>query len=160
MWLEGAVQNGWSIAQMQGERARTLGAVVEEQVEATGDEMDEDAFDVPADHLPESAAPSASDSGSDAFVEDGIAAVADADFDHESTTHNFTDATETHADAPPAVRPFENLPTLPADLREAFDNFKLAIVHHRIAKWQEVTQADVLTTLDSLRQLVLAPADE
>ena len=26
MWLEGAVQNGWSIAQMQNERARTLGA--------------------------------------------------------------------------------------------------------------------------------------
>ena len=26
MWLEGAVQNRWSISQMQGERSRTLGA--------------------------------------------------------------------------------------------------------------------------------------
>ncbi len=43
MWLEGAVQNRWSISQMQGERSRTLGALVEEGVEATAVEVDEDA---------------------------------------------------------------------------------------------------------------------
>ena len=43
MWLEGAVQNRWSISQMQGERSRTLGALVEESVEATAVEVDEDA---------------------------------------------------------------------------------------------------------------------
>ena len=43
MWLEGAVQNRWSIAQMQGERSRTLGALVEENVEAMAVEVDEDA---------------------------------------------------------------------------------------------------------------------
>ena len=47
MWLEGAVQNRWSIAQMQGERSRTLGALVEENVEATAVEVDEDAAGVP-----------------------------------------------------------------------------------------------------------------
>ena len=57
------------------------------------------------------------------------------------------------------VRPFENLPTLPADLRDAFDGFKLAIIHHRISNWQEVSREDVLATLEALRQLTLAPAE-
>ncbi len=62
-------------------------------------------------------------------------------------------------DEPTALRPFENLPTLPADLREAFDGFKLAIIHHRISNWQEVSRDDVLATLEALRQLTLAPAE-
>ena len=43
MWLEGAVQNRWSISQMQGERSRTLGALVEESVEAIAVDVDEDS---------------------------------------------------------------------------------------------------------------------
>ncbi len=52
MWLEGAVQNRWSISQMQGERSRTLGALVEESVEAMAVEVDEDAAAEPADLPP------------------------------------------------------------------------------------------------------------
>jgi hypothetical protein len=158
MWLEGAVHNGWSIAQMQGERSQTLGALVEEKVEAAGDEMDEDAFDAPADQQPDSAALSAADSSVDALIEDQGAA--DVDIEDNSPAHDFADSTSAHDNAATPFRPFENLPGLPADLREAFDCFKLAIVNHRIAKWQEVSQSDVLATLDALRQLVLAPADE
>ena len=62
-------------------------------------------------------------------------------------------------DEPAPVRPFENLPALPADLRDAFDGFKLAIIHHRISNWQEVSREDVLATLEALRQLTLAPAE-
>ena len=62
-------------------------------------------------------------------------------------------------DEPLPFRPFENLPVLPADLRDAFDGFKLAIIHHRISNWQEVRLADVLATLEALRQLALAPAE-
>jgi hypothetical protein len=157
MWLEGAVQNCWSIAQMQGERSRTLGAVVEEQVEASAVGMDEDADDVPVDLPPEAAASSANDSATDSWTEADVAT--DAEADGEISSHDMSEVAGSFDDGAPAFRPFENLPDLPADLREAFDNFKLAIVHHRIAKWQEVSQADVLTTLDSLWQLVLAPAD-
>ncbi len=157
MWLEGAVQSGWSIAQMQGERSRTLGALVEEQVEAAAVEMDEDAFDVPADRPPESPAPSAVDSASEASFADEVSV--NAETDGETAGHEFVDVAGSHDEAAPPLRPFENLPDLPADLREAFDSFKLAIVHHRIAKWQEVSQSDMLATLEALRQLVLAPAD-
>jgi hypothetical protein len=157
MWLEGAVQNGWSIAQMQGERSRTLGALVEEQVEAAAVEMDEDAFDAPADRPPEGAAPSAGDAGGETSFADEVSI--DAEANAEAVEHDFADVAGSYDETTPPLRPFENLPDLPADLREAFDSFKLAIVHHRIAKWQEVSQADVMATLDALRQLALAPAD-
>ena len=70
------------------------------------------------------------------------------------------DAADSYAgDEPPPIRPFENLPALPPDLRDAFDGFKLAIIHHRISNWQEVSREDVLATLEALRQLTLAPVD-
>jgi hypothetical protein len=154
MWLEGAVQNRWSISQMQGGRSRTLGALVEESVEATAVEVDEDAA-APAD-LPPLA-------GSASMAEVHDAAEVDAFAEDNSETAGeivAPDAIDSYSsDEPPPLRPFENLPTLPADLREAFDGFKVAIIHHRISNWQEVSREDVLATLDALRQLVLAPAD-
>ncbi len=151
MWLEGAVQNRWSISQMQGERSRTLGALVEESVEATAVDVDEDAA-APADLMPPAGSASTAETYDttevDAFAEDNPAA-------DENVSPDAIDSYT--ADEPPAVRPFENLPHLPADLRDAFDGFKLAIIHHRISNWQEVSREDVLATLDALRQLVLAP---
>ena len=57
----------------------------------------------------------------------------------------------------PFVPPFENLAPLPQDLSDAFEAFKLAIVHHRLAGWQEVACGDVVAALDALRQLALSP---
>ncbi len=157
MWLEGAVQNTWSIAQMQGQRSQTLGALVQEQVEAAAIEMDEDAADVSPDRPPEGPAASANDAGGEAVIEDDFAADAAGEID--AALHDPTEEGDSYDDGAAPLRPFENLPSLPPDLREAFDGFKLAIVHHRLAGWQEVNLEDVLTTLDALRQLALAPAD-
>ncbi|MEI8372274.1 MAG: hypothetical protein WCJ35_05480 [Planctomycetota bacterium] len=152
MWLEGAVQNCWSISQMQGKRSRTLGTLVEESVEATAVEVDEDA--AAPDDFPSSV-------GSASMVEARETADADS---HDAETFEAADesvpfetADSYVGDEP--IRPFENLPTLPADLRDAFDGFKLAIIHHRISNWQEVSIEDVLATLEALRQLVLVPAE-
>jgi len=64
--------------------------------------------------------------------------------------------------APPRelVRPFENLPDLPNDLAEPFDAIKLAILHHKRDRWQQISAADVLHTLDALKALVTAPSDD
>jgi len=153
MWLEGAVQNRWSISQMQGERSRTLGALVEESVEATAVEVDEDATGVPAD-LP----PMASSASMIETRETGDTEADDADASGTAGEHVAFDTTDSNtSDGPPSIRPFENLPSLPADLRDAFDGFKLAIIHHRLSNWQEVSLGDVLATLEALRQLALAP---
>lgn len=60
----------------------------------------------------------------------------------------------------PPVRPFENLAELPDDLADAFDSFKLAILHHKLAGWKEVSRGDVLASLEALKQLALAPTEE
>ncbi len=153
MWLEGAVQNRWSISQMQGKRSRTLGTLVEESVEATAVEVDEDSA-APAD-LPPTV-------GGGSMIEAREGADADS---YEADPSEMTDESvpfetaDSYAGDEPPIRPFENLPALPADLRDAFDGFKLAIIHHRISNWQEVSIEDVLATLEALRQLVLVPAE-
>ena len=65
------------------------------------------------------------------------------------------------ADAPvvPPLRPFESLPSLPPDLNEAFDLFRLAILNHKVSGWREIARSDVLAVLESLKQLALAPAE-
>ena len=56
-------------------------------------------------------------------------------------------------------RPFEDLPPMPDDLKEAFELFKLAVIAHKLAGWKEIAMKDVLAILEGLRQLVRAPAE-
>ncbi len=43
------------------------------------------------------------------------------------------------------VRPFANLTELPDDLADAFEAFKLAVLHHKMDGWQEISREDVLS---------------
>ena len=152
MWLEGAVQNGWSIVQMQGARARTLGALEEPQAAEPTAELDEDATSPDPDRPPESI------SGSIADVFDAEPADAAPTTDGGSHDDAPFDSAESYADEPP-VRPFENLPTLPADVRDAFETFKLVIIHHRLSHWQEISRDDMFAVLDSLHHLAEMPTE-
>jgi hypothetical protein len=51
------------------------------------------------------------------------------------------------------------LPPLPADLKEAFELMKLAILGHKISGWNEIARDDLLSVLESLKQLALAPTE-
>jgi hypothetical protein len=160
MWLEGAVQNQWSVSQMR--KARW---------EATGGGPD-------AESMEADVAPTEFDEDSDPPVEDRADAVPDAQgevrdsaaeaeaapFDASDTWSGDEEVApaEVQADDPaePAarpVRPFENLPPLPSDLADAFEQFKLIVLKHKVAGWNEVPCADVLAALDALKQLVTAP---
>lgn len=158
MWLEGAAQNGWSVAGMKKNRQDTLG-IVEEKNSTPQDTVSEIREDlVPS--LPSTISttidetkaevrslnesPSDDEAPADQPV-DSIAEPANAD---EMTTPD---------SAVNRVRPFEKLGNLPADVVEAFESFKLAILRHKNQQWQEVAMADVLGTLDSLKELALAP---
>lgn len=151
MWLEGAVQNGWSVAQMRQTRWQTLGAPPDQTPrpqDIVASEMDEDAE--PADESGVRVIGEAL--GVVAPVEPGDGAV-EAPWEEPARS----DPGETAA-AP--VRPFEHLPPLPEDLGEAFEAMKLAILHHRLAGWQEISCGEVLAALDALKQFALAPAQE
>ena len=164
MWLEGAVQNGWSVAAMREQRWETLGRLDGDRPQPTdvvASETDED-FE-PArkqDPIPgaitgeydEVAGPrhEGPDFGdSDISGGDSAGSRASAAEDWEAPARA--------GEPVELVRPFENLPELPDDLAEAFDALKLAILHHKTDAWQAISSADVLRTLDALKSLVLAP---
>jgi hypothetical protein len=71
-------------------------------------------------------------------------------------TDNFGDSDNEPAweETEPAESPFASLPSLPVDFAEALEQFKLAIIRHRAAGWSEVSESDVLKSLDALKAFV------
>jgi hypothetical protein len=167
MWLEGAVQNRWSVAAMRRERWQAFGGANSEgphDDDIITAELDEDvdsgnldrllpstsAFDASGPEATDGDPQLDSDFGDDSsFVDDGS--------DPSETATIESDTDEKRIQAPP-VQPFANLPSLPDDLSEAFESFKLAILRHKTAGWQEVARKDVLHALDALKALTTAPA--
>jgi hypothetical protein len=155
MWLEGAVQNAWSVAQMRRQRWEALGTIPGEEPgdgETPTAEPDEDAEPI--------APPSRSMTESTQVVrnperqEEGRASASLEDLPREA---EIEDAVPGERATP--VRPFENLPTLPDDLRDAVEAMKLAILAHKLVGWREISREGVLVVLEGLKQLVLAPAE-
>lgn len=166
MWLEGAVQSKWTVSEMRARRWETLGdkrlgqPADDEIVEA---EFDEDADPAASPELAEVRNP---DDTAEKGARSGVAAKERASRDAAETDDALgvpfdADADDYPADSPSApVRPFEHLGALPDDLAEAFESFKLALLHHKLAGWRDVSREDVLQSLDALKQLALAPTDE
>lgn len=169
MWLEGAVQSGWTVARMRHQRWETLGRVESERPHA-GDivpsETDED-FE-PARNEP----PTTGEMEGKYGVVSGPAHEGPDFGDDEaggssagSTSSTADDAygDESEGASQPTVTlvsPFQNMPELPADLADAFDSFKLALLHHKREGWQEISLTNVLRVLDGLKALAEAPSDE
>jgi hypothetical protein len=160
MWLQGAVESDWSIGQMRDQRWEAHGAPSELKPSAADivtNEVDEDA------NAPDAA-------GAPSALRGAVSEVHDTERGEAEEADYATDAPFDAADSPPAadaraeaapmtVRPFENLPELPDDLKEAFELFKLAILSHKISGWSEISQEQVLGVLESLKRLALAPAE-
>jgi hypothetical protein len=158
MYLEGAVQNGWSIAQMRDGRWEAMGGQPEskpQDADVVAAELDEDVSATNDELL------SATISQSIGEVHDDFSEYDETDAepcDGDSSTAESTGAA-CEAPATPLLRPFESLPPLPADLKEAFELMKLAILAHKVCGWAEIARDDVLSMLESLKQLALAPAE-
>jgi hypothetical protein len=165
MWLEGAARSGWSVAEMRRHRWETLGAIESGRPsddEIVSGEMDED-FDSIAEgtlRVAEGTQPESSSAEKNSRTDQAAESVADRGPPGE-WGEEIPSAVDDAEDSPkPAARrPFAHLVELPDDLSEAFETFKLAIVRHKLAGWQAVSREDVLTALDALRELALAPAE-
>jgi hypothetical protein len=163
MWLEGAVQSGWSVNQMRTQRWQALGSPSAEEprdeIEAEEIDEDADADDPPSDGdgMPDTIHASTEEVFDPDFGDEDDDGDED-DFDSEPSAIESAplDGDESTRATDP-FRPFEKLPRLPDDLAEAFEMFKLAIVAHRMTGWQETTADDVAAALDALKQLALAP---
>lgn len=167
MWLEGAVQNGWSVSQMRRRRWEVLGSLTEQEPregEVFEAELDEDFDPTAADGLSEVRDPAASRTAASDDQEEAISDDAPEDSremaEDEAAPFVSHEDGEGAADMESPVRPFAELPSLPDDVQDACESFKLAILRHKLAGWEEISRDDLLATLDALKQVALAPAGE
>lgn len=173
LWLEGAVQNRWSVSQMREQRWEATGADADQkpkEEDITHSVIDEDYL-APAigrdGGRPYKESDSQSRSGPSGPVYDG------PDFGDGSERTPAASSSSTGMDAVPReveaefamatedatpVQPFRDLADLPEDLAEAFDMFKLGILRHKSAQWEHVKLEAVLSNLDALKQLANAPS--
>ncbi|ADB14916.1 hypothetical protein Psta_0220 [Pirellula staleyi DSM 6068] len=169
MWLEGAMQSRWSVAQMRTRRWETLGSLATENPVAEPTitaEVDED-FEAPRaqPRTGDEITSSLGEVNSTGPLHEGPD-FGDGDGSEFAGTPSNTPWNEeargeydepTAAEKAQLISPFEGLPTLPDDLAEAFDQLKLAIVRHKAAGWKEVSADAVEQTLTAMKALCVAP---
>lgn len=159
MWLEGAVQNRWSVAQMRRQRAETLGLV--DELGPTPDAVQSVSDAWSAEEGTYEAAEPAAEPWSD--VDASPSGSAERNAGDEETPPWDASSSELDADLPEAAaddaaqRPFADLAqlsALPDDLATAFESFQIAILRHKLGGWVEVRPELVVKGLDHLRELV------
>jgi hypothetical protein len=164
MWLEGAVQSGWSVSRMRQQRWETLGRVEADRPrdgDIPSSDLDED-FVAGKETARSKESPGVL-TGSLEEVLGPRPEGPDFGEDDSGPSRGSSPGAEWEGTASPVVdlvRPFENLPQLPDDLADAFENFKLALLHHKTDGWRQISLADVLRSLDALKALAEAPSSE
>lgn len=162
MWLEGAVQNRWSVNEMRRNRWETLGAIPEQQPqenEVVAVETDED-FEPSAKEKDDTVTPRF-DEAHAGPTHEGPDFGDESEAAEKASSESMTSVEQfISADAAPAVRPFENMPDLPEDVAEAFESFKLAILQHRTSGWKDISRDDLIASLEALKMLAMQPVEE
>jgi hypothetical protein len=164
MWLEGAVQNQWSISEMRSQRAEALGLVsgtADIETDAVDAELDEDGADTGGTEVEslQGTIGVVRDAGSD-DTDDDFSSAASRDYDDsESEAEDADEYQQATASTAKPIRPFADLPSLPADVSDAFEAYKLCILRHKLGGWEEISRDDLCASLDALKQLAFAPAE-
>lgn len=163
MWLEGASQSAWSVSQLRRTRWESMGGQPElepDEREIAADGSLSMGVDEDFTPLAEADAQTGKQDGPRAVAEGPLAEGPDFGDDAYGAGGSSEDATSTEdddvpwdddAEQRPSESPFARLPSLPVDLAEALEQFKLAIIRHRADSWAEVSQADVLQALEALK---------
>lgn len=182
LWLEGAAQSGWSVSQMRNQRWEAIGGDESSRPDAselTSGDVDEDfdasltaaSADASGAAAPEFTQPGQG-GGSTKDYGDGPSgigagpAIEGPDFGEEETLNRLRDDFENGPPPQPAaandeivsplVQPFAGLPELPADLADAVELLKLAVLRHKTAGWKEVPAEVVIDYLQAFKLLVEA----
>lgn len=158
MWLEGSLQNSWSVSQMRNQRWETMGRKPEDEPKV------------------EQIVVSEVEEESHALAEPGKAALddreytegpraEDPDFGDEPAGKSGAKSNELEdmpdSDSPKAekIRPFESFKDLPADIQSATNAFKVAIIKHKVDQWNEISLDDLRGLLDALKALATSASE-
>lgn len=164
MWLEGAIQNEWSVSQMRGKRWETMGTPpAEQRAELEQDNEFSEPQAAPASaglQEPASEATSAKTTNVKPLTteEPTRERKHSESAEDDSQDAPFDDADTTSATPAVAKRtPLNvNVELLTDDLADAFEQFKLAIIAQRREGWRDTTRETVIECLEALKQLALA----
>lgn len=157
MWLEGAVQNRWSVSQMRQRRWEATGSDPRKRpvgADIVATEIDEELSSLALAERGDAAAASQDFS-------DYVPGPRDErpDFGDESSTGEDADSdrvtvvNENRSVGIPLFAAFDNLPE---DVSEAAEDFKLCIIRHKADGWRDISSAQMLALLDALKQLAVA----
>ena len=159
LWLEGAVQNGWSVAQMRVHRWEAIGGS-DEQKPSESDifisDIDEEVYrQSPPDRIE---GRSVEIGGADIDV----APVAPSDYGaeplkkKEQSKKDRVKQPESHGNAPltgELLMSLRDISQFPADLAESLELLKVAILNQKLAGWKSVPAEQVRRSLDALKML-------
>ena len=159
MWLEGAVQSKWSVSKMRQQRWETMGKLPGEEPSAT---------DIVSSEASEETQSLALSDGTEKprnndrdYIEGPVHE--GPDFGDEGQSGSGSSAATAELDAADAIEPvdpikhFEAFDDLPDDVSEAASAFKVAIINHKAAEWEEISREDMVGMLDALKALATAP---
>ncbi len=154
MWLEGAVQNQWSVSKMRQHRWETLGKIPADEPKASdivASELNEENQSL---ELSENKRQNDRD-----YIEGPVHEGPDfGDQDETRSQSEMVDAKLDSKNSGPAIRPFESFQDLPDDVMDASNAFKLAIIRHKSGEWSEISLDDMIGLLDALKKLAMTPA--
>ncbi len=177
LWLQGAVENRWTVQQMQQQRAGTL----QQPPPPEPQETEVFAWSFPVYEQNGNTAPgeaefpgqgSSSEAASEQAEASGMQSVPaeqaparQATVAQEEQQHEETSVPEDSESVPPAEQKpvtvaAAALPELPEDLIEPLEAFKLAVLHHKQTGWQAVSPQEVLQAVDHLRQFVVTVSSQ
>jgi hypothetical protein len=157
LWLEGAMRSKWSISAMRKMRWEASGedpknaprdeelitSVVDDDYDALTAEADEESDREKKDRI-EASGPLAE--GPDFGDEDDDPTTASRGDQGDSGVE--TDSFDASKDM---TNPFAGLPSLPPDIADAMEQFKLSIVRHRASQWADISQKNLLDVLEALK---------
>lgn len=159
MWLEGAITNKWSVSQMRGARWETVGGPEEptdgQVFEA---QIDEDAYNALVESPPAEADGEPSGGSGENFDPASTGEPRERSESTDDDSEAPFDVPSETAEATPRIRPFEDIAALPDDVADAFEQFKLVILSHKLSDWDTIARDDLLGVLESLKTLALAPS--
>jgi hypothetical protein len=175
LWLEGASQNRWSVAQMRIQRWEAIGAPAELKP------RDEDIFTAELDDeaIPRNDSSAVekrqlrsdrteakiSEIGAADIVEGFDSSVPPFPLDEEKPLRKEPKKSKTkNAEAGPStgelLASLKDFSDLPSDLAEALETFKVAILNHKLSGWKDVTPSKLLKLLDAFKALVNSVEEE
>ena len=162
LWLEGAVQNDWSVAQMRMQRWEALGGTTDQkprEEDVFVVEVDEDSYSrVPSDRIEGRTAEIGAVGTIEGFDTSAVIAPV-ATLEPPKQKKEKSKQIELDGTIPATgeiLMSLKGITEFPVDLAESLELLKVAILNHKLAGWKSVSAERVRRSLDDLKMLAVA----